>query len=187
MWTHSLHCVLKASCGCVSVTVSCLCQTQHSDGITKAVWWLQVLRIKNTLHFHPFNRPALLRKQRVAAWHAPSLWLSCSWCYLPNASQRWVPHWNSDAVTQTGTEVPVRPDRTDRKSTLSADTSVTSPHTADRRSNKSPPCQNKNNNKPKAPKLNRPPPHTQDPIAMYNRYGVLEEEARDLDLESSIT
>ena len=93
----------------------------------------------------------------------------------------------SDAVTQTETEAPVRPDRTDRKRTLSADTFVTPPHTADRRSNKSSPCQNKNNNKPKAPKLNRPPPHTQDPMAMYNRYRVLDEKARDLDLESSIT
>ena len=89
----------------------------------------------------------------------------------------------SDAVTQTRAEGPVRPDRTDRKCTLSADTSVTPPHTVDRRSNKSP-CQNKNINKLKAPKLNRPCPHMHRPpksdtdtaIRTKNRYDALEME-----------
>jgi len=68
--------------------------TQHSDGITKAVWWLPVLRyfVSKTLRtFTPSTGPrccvnnALLRD-------APRLWLSCSWRHLPNVSQRRVPH-----------------------------------------------------------------------------------------------
>ena len=93
----------------------------------------------------------------------------------------------SDTATQTNaphmlpparSDIPPRTKR-DKKRTLSAETPALTVFGAEG-SSKSPPSNSKEKTA-KAPRILRPfpPRHTEDPVAMYNKYGVLDQEGDD--------
>ena len=78
-------------------------------------------------------------------------------------------------------DTPKRPIRRDqeRKRALSAGPSSTPPRSGSRETNKSPPSKGKHSaNKARKININRPlpPRHTEDPVTVHNKYGVLDQE-----------
>ena len=87
----------------------------------------------------------------------------------------------ASATTAAKPDTPTRPNRRDqeRKRALSAGPSTTPPRSGARETDKSPPSKGKHgNNKARKINLNRPlpPRHTEDPVTVRNKYGVLDQE-----------